>query len=379
VPEKIPKRLHIAHLIYSPAVGGSEMVVADICDKLNRSIFEPLILFMYQAPGLMPEILSNRNIAAYNLNRTRVKRLFGPLLSFKALVGLKIDLLHVHHVPLWQRIWQAAKLAKIPVVLTEHAKYSISRSNRLKEVCRKAAGAADCFTTVSKDLKNYFVKEIGIPQESITVIPNGVDTSLFAPGPKNRVLQDFLPDKFAGKVLISVGRLTEAKDQITLLSAIELLKKQGRDIYLILVGDGEMRTALEKEIAKNNLTDCVCLTGSRSDVYQLLPGTDAFILSSKREGFPMSILEAMAAGLPVITTKVGGIPEVIKDGQNGILVPPKDQNSLASAICRVLDDSGFAANLANRARTTVEQNYSIRAITEAYSKIYISVIQRHSR
>jgi glycosyltransferase involved in cell wall biosynthesis len=377
VPKKTPRRLRIAHLIYSPVVGGSEMIAADICGQLDRSVFDPFILFMYQAPGLMPEILSSRNIATHNLNQTRVMRLFGPLLPFKALVRLKIDLLHVHHVPLWQRIWQAAKLAKIPVVLTEHAKFSISRSSKLQKACRRAAGAVNCFTTVSKDLKNYFVKEIGIPDESITVIPNGVDTSCFAPGPRNGVLRDLLPDKFAGKVLISVGRLTEAKDQITLLSAIELLKKQGRNIFLIVVGDGELRISLEKEIAKNNLADCVCLTGSRSDVYQLLPGVDAFILSSKREGFPMSILEAMAAGLPVIATKVGGIPEVIKDGENGILVPPQDQNSLANAICSVLDDSEFATNLASRARITVEQNYSIQAITEAYAKIYLSVFQRN--
>jgi glycosyltransferase involved in cell wall biosynthesis len=353
------------------------MVAADICSQLDRSIFNPLILFMYQAPGLMPEILSNRNIATYKLNQTRVKRLFGPLLSYKALVGLKIDLLHVHHVPLWQRIWKAAKLAKIPVVLTEHAKFSISRSNKLQKTCRKAAGEVNCFTAVSKDLKDYLVKEIGIPGESITVIPNGVDISRFVSGSKNGVLEDLLPDKFDGKVLISVGRLTEAKDQITLLSAIELLKKRGRNIFLIVVGDGEMRILLEKEIAQKDLIHCVYLAGSRSDVYQLLPGADAFILSSKREGFPMSILEAMAAGLPVIASNVGGIPEIVKDGENGILIPPQDQNSLANAICRVIDDPGFAADLANRARITVEQNYSIQAITEAYTKIYISILKRN--
>jgi len=377
--ENIPRRLRIAHLIYSPAVGGSEMVAADVCNNLDRSIFDPLILFMYQGQGLMPEILSDRSIATYNLNQTRVKRLFGPLWSFRALVGLKLDILHVHHVPLWQKIWLAAKLAKVPVILTEHAKYSISRSNRLQEACRRAAGVVNCFTTVSEDLKNYFVKEIGIPEESITVIPNGVDTSRFAPGPKNGVLRDLLPDKFAGKVLISIGRLTEAKDQITLLSAIELLKKQGRNIFLIVVGDGELRIPLEKEIAQKDLTHCVYLAGSRPDVSQLLPGVDAFILSSKREGFPMSILEAMAAGLPVIATNVGGIPEIVKDEQNGILVPPQDQNSLANAICRVLDDPKFAADLASSARISIEQNYSIQAITEAYTKIYLSVFQRNSR
>jgi glycosyltransferase involved in cell wall biosynthesis len=379
VVEEIRKRLRIAHLIYSPAVGGSEMIAADICARLDRSIFEPLVLFMYQAQGLMPEILSQRNIATYNLKQTRVKRLFGPLLLYKTLVGLRIDILHVHHVPLWHKIWRPTKLAKIPVILTEHAKYSISRSNKLQEACRGAAKTVSCFTAVSKDLKDYFVKEINIPEESIRVIPNGVDIFRFAPGPRNGVLRDLLPDEFSGKVLISVGRLTEAKDQSTLLSTIEILKKQGRNIYLIMVGDGEMRASLEEEIAQKELIHCVHLAGSRSDVPELLRGADAFVLSSKREGLPMSILEAMAAGLPVIATKVGGIPEVVKDGENGVLVPPQDQNSLANAICRVLDDSKFAAKLGRGARISIEENYSIKNITEAYSELYLSVIQRKSQ
>ena len=176
--------------------------------------------------------------------------------------------------------------------------------------------------------------------------------------------------------MISVGRLAEAKDQSTLLSAIDVLEKQGRNIYLILVGNGEMQIPLEKEISQKRLKDCVYLAGGRSDVYQLLPGADAFILSSKREGFPMSILEAMASGLPVIATNVGGIPEVIKDEQNGILVSPQDQNALANAICRVLDDSTLASKLARRARTTVELSYSIRAVAKAYSGIYLSVCRK---
>jgi glycosyltransferase involved in cell wall biosynthesis len=380
VSKNIPRRLRVAHLIYSPALGGSEMIAAEICSHLDRSVFDPMILFMYDGPGMMPEILKARNIPAYNLNHTRIKRLLGPLFAAMSLVRLRMDILHVHHVPLWQRIWPAARIAKIPVViLTEHAKYSISRSTELQEGCRKAAKLVDCFTTVSEDLKNYFVKEIGIPEKSVTVIPNGVDTSRIAPGQRSEALLNLLSNKFEGKVLISVGRLAEAKDQITLLSAVELLKKQGRNIYLILVGDGEMRKPLETEIARKNLTDCIHLAGSRSDIPQLLPGADAFVLSSKREGFPMSILEAMATGLPVIATKVGGIPEVIQDGQNGILVPPQDPVSLANAVCRVLDDSEYAGNLGQEARLTIEKNYSLKTITDAYTELYLSLFKRSSQ
>ena len=349
------------------------MIAANICNHLDRSIFEPLILFMYPGSGSMPEILNALNIPSYHLNRTRMKRLFGPIFTTISLLNLKIDILHVHHVPLWQNIRHAAKLAKIPIILTEHAKYSISRSNRLQEACRQGAKSADCFTAVSENLKNYFVKELGIQEKSITVIPNGVDTTRFSPRQRNQALIDLLPDKFAGKVLLSVGRLTEAKDQFTLLSAIEILKKQGRNIYLILIGDGEMRKPLEAEITRKNLTDCVHLAGSRSDVDQILPVADAFVLSSKREGFPMSILEAMATGLPVISTNVGGIPEVICDGENGVLVPSQDPYSLAGAICRVFDDPNYASELGKKARETIENKYSLSTITEAYSKIYLSL------
>jgi glycosyltransferase involved in cell wall biosynthesis len=170
--------------------------------------------------------------------------------------------------------------------------------------------------------------------------------------------------------------LAEAKDQFTLLSAIELMKKQGRNIYLILIGDGEMRRPLETEITRKSLTDCVHLAGSRSDIDQILPGADAFVLSSKREGLPMSILEAMSAGLPVIATNVGGIPEVIRDGENGILVPSQDPDSLAGAICKVLDDSNYARELGKKARETIESKYSLTTVTEAYSRIYLSLAKR---
>ena len=356
------------------------MIAANICGQLDRSIFDPLILFMYQGTGVMPQILKARNIPTRNLNHTRMKRLLKPLFLTIALIRLRIDILHVHHVPLWQCIWPAVRIARIPVVvLTEHAKYSISRSEKLQEGVRRAAQLVDCFTAVSEDLRNYFVKEIGVQEKSITVIPNGTDTSRFAPGPRNQVLEYFLPDQFDGKVLLSVGRLTEAKDQFTLLSAMEILKEQGRNVHLILIGDGEMREQLEREIVQKKLTNCIHMTGSRSDVDQFLPGVDAFVLSSKREGFPMSILEAMAAGLPVIATKVGGIPEVIQDGKNGILVPSQDPASLANAICRVLDDSEYAGNLGQEARLTIEKNYSLKTITDAYTKLYLSLIKRNSK
>ena len=234
------RRMRVAHLIYSPALGGSEMCAAEICSRLDRSRFHPLVLFMYPAEGPMAEVLAARNVESVGLGMTRVRRLLGPLLPAVALRRLGIDLLHIHHVPLFLRIRRAARLAGIrKVVFTEHAKFSISRSPLLQDACRLAADTVSCFTVVSDDLKRYFTSELGIPDDRLRVVRNGVDTGRFQPGERSDALRDVLPDGYQGSVAITVGRLTEAKDHGNLLAAQELLRKRNEAPYLLIVGAGE--------------------------------------------------------------------------------------------------------------------------------------------
>lgn len=370
-------RIRVAHLIYSPAVGGSEVCAVEICSHLDRSLYDPLVLFMYSGDGPMPAILAQRGIPAYGLKRTRVRRLLWPLLPALTLRRLKIDLLHVHHLPLLVAILPALRLAGIgPVVFTEHAKFSISRSPELQQACQRLATKVECFTTVSEDLKSYFVNVLGIPSDIINVIHNGVDTVKFSFRESSATLSSLLPSQFSGAILITVGRLTDAKDHALLLAAMEILKEGQVRPYLLIVGDGELRPFLEKEISRRRLSQFVSLVGNRSDIEQLLPRANAFVLSSKREGLPMALLEAMSAALPVIATSVGGVPEVVRNGFNGLLVPPEDPAALASAIDCICNDNTLAKSLGNNARKTIKEKFSLDKVAQSYSRIYQDLVRK---
>ncbi len=372
--------IRIAHLIYSPAIGGSEMVAVNICSNLDTSKFHPMVLFMYKAKGPLEEILSERGISSHHLDRSYARRLFGPFLLALSLASLKIDVLHVHHVPLLMAIKHAAKLAGIKgIVLTEHAKYSISRSLKMQSECRKAADYLHgSFVSISDDLKAYFVNELGIDANKIIVIQNGVDSAKYCPGQRTEELLSLIPPSHRGPVIATVGRLAEAKDHENFLQALSLLKKDHHCPLLIIVGDGEMRGQIEKSVKEKELLNEVVLVGSRSDVERILPGVDAFVISSKREGLPMALLEAMSAGLPVVSTSVGGIPEVIQNGMNGLMVPPENPEKLADALKKILIDREMAKKLGNEARNTVVRNYSMKIIAQTYSRVYSEIFTKRN-
>jgi glycosyltransferase involved in cell wall biosynthesis len=374
---KQPGLPRIAHVIYSQAQGGSEMAAANICSRIDRQRFDPVVLFLYDTEGPMPAFLTERGIEWHRLSHTRLSRLTGPFRLIMRLRRLGVDLLHVHHVPAFsalEGVWRRAGVRKL--IVTEHAKFSISRSPRLQEACRRAAGSAHGFTVVSHDLKQYFVGQLGIPAGCLKVIHNGVDTRRFVPRSDNGSLRGLVPSCWDGPVALVVGRLTEAKDHSTLFKAVSSLKEQGKSPFFVVVGDGERRSVLESEIREMGIGDRVRLAGARTDVEGLLPDADLFVLPSQREGFPVAILEAMAAGLPVISTRVGGIPEVVESGVNGVLVPPRDPASLASAIEVLLGNPDRLKETARRARKTIEERFSIEAVTAQYERLYNDVLEQ---
>lgn len=370
----------VAHLIYSRKVGGSEMVATNVCSHLDPTRFSPCVLFMNKSTGSMPEVLARLGIPHHGFEISRWSQIVRPLIVAYQLRRLAIDILHVHHVPLYRQIAFAARFAKIKgVVLTEHAKLSISRSFALQEWCRRAAHEASFFTVVSEDLRRYFVNELHIPVEALHVIRNGVDTLRFQPATVRDGLRHLLPPSFQGQILISVGRLAEAKDQVTLLKAMSILKERKVDVFLLLVGDGELRHLLESSIRQLELPGHVLLLGNRTDVDALMPQADCFVLSSQREGLPMVVLEAMASGLPIVSTRVGGIPEIVTAGKNGFLVEPGHPDQLADAIERILMQTEAISAMGPVNREKIEQNFSMHQTVNAYQRLYQSILAKAGR
>jgi len=212
---------------------------------------------------------------------------------------------------------------------------------------------------VSETVKALWCREDGISPARVLVVPNGVPDPL-----EERHGQP--PARDGGQRIGSVGRLSIEKGMDVLVRAFALVAREVPHSELVIVGDGAEREALEALTKELSLTDHVQFLGQRADVWDQLARLDVFVLPSRSEGMPMALLEAMATALPVVSTAVGGIPEALVDGRNGLLVPAEDPKALAVAIVRVLGDRSLAERLGQAARSTFEQRYELSRMVEAY-------------
>ena len=171
--------------------------------------------------------------------------------------------------------------------------------------------------------------------------------------------------------LLSVGRLRAPKDFVTLVRAMT-----GLEARLRIAGDGPDRAALEAEIGRLGLRDRVELLGTRADIPELLAGADVFVLATDSEGLPMSVLEAMAAGLPVVASAVGGVPEVVRDGETGALVPPRDSAVLAEALGRIVADPALRDRLGEAGRQRVQSEFSLERFEREHLELYRNLARR---
>lgn len=217
--------------------------------------------------------------------------------------------------------------------------------------------------------------EAGIPPEKISVVYNGIDTDRFfltgQERQKARAEFHFSPEDV---VVGSAGALNEGKGLFVLLKAAGKLKKTrpGMNVKLLMVGEGPGREELQAEAARLGVT--AVFPGRRLDMQRMYGAMDIFTFPSVcRETFGMVVIEAMAAGLPVVASRVGGVPEVVKDGENGLLVPPGDPQALALAITRLVQDTGLSERLAQNGRKTVEGSFSSGAMAESFESALLGL------
>ena len=174
----------------------------------------------------------------------------------------------------------------------------------------------------------------------------------------------------------AVGRLAEPKALHILIEAVSYLVKRMPRARLVLVGDGPLRSELEKQAADIGVSDRVLFAGMRMDIPAVLAAIDVFAMSSKREGLPVVLLEAMAGGRPIVTTRVGGIPEVVRDHKEALLVQPNDPAALADAINEVISNPELAAQLGRRARERATAEYSLAATARALEQVYADLLKK---
>jgi sugar transferase (PEP-CTERM/EpsH1 system associated) len=225
----------------------------------------------------------------------------------------------------------------------------------------------DRFIAVSRELETYLVSDVGLAREKVVRITNGVDVERFRPVEERR----------EGPVVVgSVTRMQEVKDPLTLARAFVKLLKRGVEARLVLVGDGALLEEVRWILDQGNASGHVTFAGSREDVPELLRSFDVFALSSRVEGISNTILEAMATGLPVVATRVGGNEELVEDGVTGTLVPPRDPEALAYALARYVGSARLRREEGLRARSRAEQEFGLDGMVARYLGVYDGLLAK---
>jgi glycosyltransferase involved in cell wall biosynthesis len=273
----------------------------------------------------------------------------------------------------------AGRLARVPFVVASERSVEPGKKRVRVLIDRWTWRLATLWTANADAVAGVLSRREGIDRGRIVVIPTAVDAERFSPGAASVEIRARLGVGAGEPLLVAVGRLDKLKGYDTLVDAFRIVGSRRRDVRLVIVGEGPERRAIEARVAGAGLADSVHLVGAAGDVVSYLRAADLFVLASDTEGMPGAALEAMAVGLPVVATAVGGTPEVIVDGETGLLVAPGDPAALASAVIRLLDRRDLAARLGRSARERVVERYSISRALDLTEAMYAGLIDSCER
>jgi len=287
------------------------------------------------------------------------------------------DVVHSHmvHANLMARALRL--FVRIPaLVSTIHNIYEGGRL--LMAGYRLSNALVDHMTIVSEAAAERFLRERIVPRELLTVVPNGVDTDLFRnvpAGARDALRHSWGIDREF--VWLAVGRFEIAKDYPTMLRAFAAVREREPDSVLLLVGRGSLQKETEALANELHLGSAVRFLGVRQDVPQVMSAADAYVMSSAWEGMPMVLLEAAAAGLPIVATRAGGNHEVVHDGESGYLVPPRDSYALSQAMQRLMNHSETERRkMGDAGRNHVRTHYGLHRVAEQWEGLYRAVLAR---
>lgn len=365
--------MRIAHVLSSFALGGQERVALDLATiqrEHGHAVFA--VSLAPEAEGELEHAFRSAGVETLHVPQGRG---FNPSLVWRLATRLAradVDVVHTHNPHALVYGAPAGRLAGARVLHSKHG-MNPDRPRRLR-LRRAAAACVDAYVAVTPLLATVARDKHECASRRLFVIENGIDVARFVPDADARRLVrrelEIPPDAW---VVGSVGRLAPEKDHALLMHATMRLPDD--TAHLVIVGDGTERDALHA-LAAGFDPRRIHLPGSRKDVERLLSAFDVFALSSRTEGLPLVLLEAMSTGLPVVSTAVGGIPDLITDGETGLLVPPRDVAKLAAALETLRHDRAVAGRVGEAGRRRVLDRYSAQRMAREYEDLYVRITER---
>ncbi len=353
-------------VIPSLDMGGAQRFVVDLVKSLDKNRFSVTVCVLGRRIGsFFEEDLREHRIPLIFLN---LRWTFHPITILRIthlLYSLKPHIVHTHLRAI-RYFLIPNRLARIPLHI--HTIHSLAKQDTsflfrgLNRIAFKYLKVIP--VSISKAVANSVKETYGV--ESV-VIYNGIPTAVYDKGGEFKKA-DYIR-------ILNIGKFKKAKNHLLLVEAFAKAVEVMPNLRLILVGDGGLRRKIEERVSRFRLQEKVFFLGWRSDIPDILANCDIFALSSDWEGLGIVLIEAMAAGKPVVATKVGGVPEIVEDGVTGILVPPRDSNAFADALLRIAKDEKLRWEMGKRGKERASSEFDIKIASQRYENLYLQKLR----
>jgi len=375
----------VVNIIDQLAIGGMENGLVNIINGTPVDRYRHAIVCLRTESSFRDRICRD-DVQVFALGKRDGKDLGIYSRISRLLRQLRPQIVHTRNLPTVDMVAPAV-LSGVPCrIHGEHGRdmVEVGGANRKYNLLRRFVSPwVDRYISVSRDIESWLHKTIGVAPSRVVQIYNGVDSDRFHPAADRRSplpVDGFAPDDAI--VIGTVGRMETVKDQLNLAHAfvrlVDRISDGRRTLRLTMIGDGSLRAQIEGVLASAGIRDLAWLPGARDDVPEILRALDVFVLPSINEGISNTILEAMACGLPVVATAVGGNPELVVAGETGALVPPQDPDALADALAVYVNDRAQMARAGRGGRDRIEREFSLPAMVGRYLDVYDQVLATKS-
>jgi sugar transferase (PEP-CTERM/EpsH1 system associated) len=368
----------IVHVVYRFGVGGLENGLVNLINRMSAYRWRHAIVALTDVSTEFAKRITRADVRYVALGRGPGHLVRDYPQLFRLFRDLRPAIVHTRNLAALESV-VPAWAAGVPIRIHGEHGWDIQdpagKSRRYRIVRRLYRPFVTRYVALSRHLEGYLEQQVGVPAGDIAQIYNGVDTERFRP---KRGARPAIPGcPFGGPdhwLVGTVGRMERIKDPLNLASAfvraIEVQPAAAKHLRLVMVGDGALRGAVNAVLDRPGMRDRVWFAGERADVPDMLRGLDCFVLPSLAEGVSNTILEAMATGLPVIATRVGGNGELIESGMTGTLVPPANSDALARAMLDYFNDRVTARRHAKAGQRAVESRFSLSKMVADYTSVY---------
>ncbi|MCI0558652.1 MAG: glycosyltransferase [Nitrososphaera sp.] len=370
--ERNCRKIKIALFVWTlEGMGGSERVVYDIARKLNKRRFTPIVISYQEGP--VRKLYEDIGVRVFIVPKNKGFDLRSVVSLRRLLVRESVQVINAHHLMPFFYAFVATRWSGIKLVCTEHSVWQIEELNpALKSILKFLLKRTDAVVAVSRQLISYYLEKMPYLKTKARLVLNGVDLNRFG-RTERACTKGLIGLPGNARIVGIVANIRPEKNHKLLISAFSKLARENKQAHLVVVGLDCMNGEIQRFARENYAWPRIHFLGPRDDVPDLLKIFDVFCLPSVHEGLPLTLLEAMASGVPVVGTDVVGINEVITANDNGILVPPNDEDSLKEAIKKVFKDNNLKKKLSSNGFSYVVKHHDLDKKIYEYENLFESL------